>query len=159
MAERPNRSCPARLPTCRHDRQGELDHGVRQMLPDAVSNVTGPSTEALAGLVERVTFHNADSGFCVLRVKARGQRDLVTVVGHAAAISAGEWVQMSGNWINDRSQAAFKSSFEPGNRPLSTPCRPYERVGALPGSRRSSSGRPDSSVPQSGLNSIDRRCP
>jgi exodeoxyribonuclease V alpha subunit len=41
-------------------------------------------TEALAGLVERVTYHNAETGFCVLRVKARGQRDLVTVVGHAA---------------------------------------------------------------------------
>jgi hypothetical protein len=28
-----------------------------------------PSThEVLAGLVERVTFHNADSGFCVLRI-------------------------------------------------------------------------------------------
>ncbi|WP_456303598.1 YrrC family ATP-dependent DNA helicase, partial [Komagataeibacter intermedius] len=34
-------------------------------------------TEALAGLVERVTFHNAENGFCVLRVKVRGQRDLV----------------------------------------------------------------------------------
>jgi exodeoxyribonuclease V alpha subunit len=50
-------------------------------------------TEALAGIVERVTYHNAENGFCVLRVKARGQRDLVTVVGHAASISAGEWVQ------------------------------------------------------------------
>ena len=47
------------------------------------------TTEALAGLVERVTFHNPENGFCVLRVKARGQRDLVTVVGHAAMISAG----------------------------------------------------------------------
>jgi hypothetical protein len=35
-----------------------------------------------------VTFHNEDNGFCVLRVKARGQRDLITVVGHAAAIGA-----------------------------------------------------------------------
>jgi exodeoxyribonuclease V alpha subunit len=26
----------------------------------------------LAGLVDRVTFHNSDNGFCVLRVKARG---------------------------------------------------------------------------------------
>ena len=26
-------------------------------------------------MIERVTFHNDDSGFCVLRVKARGQRD------------------------------------------------------------------------------------
>jgi exodeoxyribonuclease V alpha subunit len=32
----------------------------------------------------------------VLWVKARGQRDLVTVVGHAASISAGVWVQLSG---------------------------------------------------------------
>jgi len=28
--------------------------------------------EVLAGLVERVTFHNAENGFCVLRIKARG---------------------------------------------------------------------------------------
>jgi hypothetical protein len=49
-----------------------------------------PDHEVLAGLVERVTFHNAENGFCVLRVKARGHRDLITVVGHAAAITAGE---------------------------------------------------------------------
>ena len=48
--------------------------------------------EVLAGLVERVTYHNDENGFCVLRIKARGHRDLVTVVGHAAVISAGEWV-------------------------------------------------------------------
>jgi exodeoxyribonuclease V alpha subunit len=56
----------------------------------------------LAGLVERVTFHNAENGFCVLRAKARGHRDLVTVVGHAATISAGEWITASCEWINDR---------------------------------------------------------
>ena len=28
-------------------------------------------SETLTGLVERVTFHNPDNGFCVLRVKAR----------------------------------------------------------------------------------------
>ena len=56
----------------------------------------------MAGLVERVTHHNAESGFCVSRIKARGQCDLVTVVGHAASISAGAWVQMRGTWINDR---------------------------------------------------------
>jgi exodeoxyribonuclease V alpha subunit len=42
------------------------------------------STEVLVGLVDRVTFHNPENGFCVLRVKARGQRDLITVLGHAA---------------------------------------------------------------------------
>ena len=69
-------------------------------------------SEALAGLVERVTFHSAETGFCVLRVKARGQRDLATVVGHAASISAGEWVQMSGTWVNDRTHGLqFKAAF------------------------------------------------
>src|SRR6266550_8671731 len=58
--------------------------------------------EVLTGLVERVTYQNVENGFCVLRVKARGQRELVTLVGHAAAISAGEWVTASDNWINDR---------------------------------------------------------
>ena len=70
------------------------------------------ATEALAGLVERVTFHNPETGFCVLRVKARGQRDLITVVGHAAMISAGEFVQMSGAWVNDRTHGQqFRAAF------------------------------------------------
>jgi exodeoxyribonuclease V alpha subunit len=51
--------------------------------------------ELLAGLVARVAYHNAENGFCVLR-EARGHRDVVTVVGHAAAISAGEWIMASG---------------------------------------------------------------
>src|SRR4051795_7228192 len=68
--------------------------------------------EALAGLVERVTYHNPDNGFFVLRVKARGQRDLVTVVGAAAAITAGEFVQASGTWVNDRVHGLqFKAAF------------------------------------------------
>ncbi len=40
--------------------------------------------EVLAGLVERVIYHNAETGFCVLRARARGHRDVVTVAGHAA---------------------------------------------------------------------------
>jgi exodeoxyribonuclease V alpha subunit len=68
--------------------------------------------EVLAGLVERVTFHNDENGFCVLRVKARGQRDVITVLGHAAMISAGEFVQASGTWINDRTHGVqFRASF------------------------------------------------
>src|SRR5829696_10513056 len=58
--------------------------------------------EVLAGLVERVTYHNAENGFCVLRAKVRGHRDVVTVVGHAATITAGEWITASGDWVNDR---------------------------------------------------------
>ena len=68
--------------------------------------------EALAGIVERVTFHNPESGFCVLRVKARGQRDLITVIGHAAMINAGEFVQARGAWVNDRTHGLqFRAAF------------------------------------------------
>ena len=68
--------------------------------------------EVLAGLVEGVTFHNAENGSCVLRAKARGHRDLVTVIGHAATISAGEWITASGEWVNDRTHGQqFKARF------------------------------------------------
>jgi exodeoxyribonuclease V alpha subunit len=68
--------------------------------------------EILAGLVERVTYHNAENGFCVLRAKARGHRDVVTVVGHAATIGVGEWITASGDWVNDRTHGQqFKARF------------------------------------------------
>jgi len=77
-------------------------------------------SEVLAGLVERVTFHNADNGFCVIRIKARGHRDLVTVVGHAAAISPGEWITASGEWANDRTHGQqFKARFMRTSEPTS----------------------------------------
>jgi exodeoxyribonuclease V alpha subunit len=77
-----------------------------------MSTALAPEREALAGLVERVTFHNPENGFCVLRVKVRGQRELVTVVGAAAAISAGEFIQASGSWVNDRTHGLqFKAAF------------------------------------------------
>jgi len=77
--------------------------------------------EPLSGLVERVTFHSAETGFCVLRVKVRGQRDLITVVGHAASISAGEFVQAMGAWVNDRTHGLqFKADFLRATPPTTT---------------------------------------
>ena len=74
----------------------------------------------MAGSVERVTYQNAENGFCVLRVKARGQRDLVTLVGHAAAIAAGEWITATGDWINDRTHGQqFKAWFLKTSTPTS----------------------------------------
>ena len=61
-----------------------------------------PPTEHLAGSIERVTFHSEQSGFCVLRVKVRGQRDLVTVIGSAASVTPGEYLECQGEWVNDR---------------------------------------------------------
>src|SRR6201987_2132784 len=76
--------------------------------------------QVLAGLVERVTYQNSENGFCVVRVKARGHRDLVTVVGHAAAISAGEWITAAGDWVNDRTHGQqFKAQFLKTSAPTS----------------------------------------
>lgn len=55
--------------------------------------------DQIAGLVERVTFHSDESGFCVLRIKARGHRDLVTVVGTLPEVRPGEWLEAQGQWI------------------------------------------------------------
>ena len=79
-----------------------------------------PDRELLAGLVERVTYQNAENGFCVIRVKARGHRELITVVGHAAAISAGEWITAAGDWVNDRTHGQqFKARFLKTSAPTS----------------------------------------
>jgi exodeoxyribonuclease V alpha subunit len=77
-------------------------------------------TDVLAGLIERV--HNPENGFCVLRLKARGHRDLVTTAGHAAMISAGEWVAACGEWTNDRTHGQqFRARFLKTSAPLRAP--------------------------------------
>jgi len=77
--------------------------------------------EVLAGLVEHVGYHDPDNGFCVLRVKARGHRDLVTVVGRAAAVAAGEWITASGQWVHHRTHGhQFKAHFLRNSAPAST---------------------------------------
>jgi len=65
---------------------------------------SSPSTlpDSLSGLIERVTFFNEENGFGVLRVKAKGHRDLVTVVGSLPSASAGEWVAAEGRWVQDK---------------------------------------------------------
>src|SRR4051794_22619281 len=59
--------------------------------------------EQLSGTIERVTFHSPDTGFVVLRVQARGpRRGLVTVVGHLPGATAGEYIEATGAWVQDR---------------------------------------------------------
>ncbi len=58
--------------------------------------------ERIHGAIERITFHSSETGFGVFRVKVRGQRDLVTVIGSAALANAGEYIECYGEWINDR---------------------------------------------------------
>jgi exodeoxyribonuclease V alpha subunit len=48
-----------------------------------------PPDNTLSGMIERVTFFNEDSGFCVLRVRAKNHREEVTVVGSVPAVNVG----------------------------------------------------------------------
>ena len=81
------------------------------MVSPARQTFDNTPTEALSGAVERVTFHSEETGFCVLRVKVRGHRDLVTVVGNAATITPGEYIDCEGGWVTDRTHGLqFKAS-------------------------------------------------
>jgi exodeoxyribonuclease V alpha subunit len=71
----------------------------------------GEIQDRLSGSIERVTFHSEESGFCVLRVKVKGQRDLITVLGSAASVTAGEFIECLGQWVNDRNHGLqFKTT-------------------------------------------------
>lgn len=67
--------------------------------------------ESCEGNVERITFHSEQSGFCVIRVKSKKHRDLVTITGNTASINIGEFIEAKGNWINDKNYGQqFKAS-------------------------------------------------
>ncbi|WP_316354089.1 SF1B family DNA helicase RecD2 [Candidatus Trichorickettsia mobilis] len=68
--------------------------------------------EHLAGTVERVTYHNPENGFVVLRIKIKNHKDIVTVIGNTPSISPGEYIKCSGIWQNDRIHGKqFKADF------------------------------------------------
>ena len=60
------------------------------------------TTETINGFIERVTYHNPENGFAVLRVKVKGRDDLVSVVGSTTSVTAGEHVEATGRWVIDR---------------------------------------------------------
>src|SRR4051794_9640533 len=70
--------------------------------PAAGAEAAPPEARTLSGVVERVTYHNDETGFAVLRVKAKGRKDLATVVGRAARVAPGETVLAEGRWVADR---------------------------------------------------------
>ncbi len=74
-------------------------------------SITDNPVERISGSIERVTFHSEESGFCVLKTKVKGHRDLITVIGSAASITPGEYVECVGSWHNDKTHGLqFKST-------------------------------------------------
>lgn len=58
--------------------------------------------EKITGLIERITFHNPENGFCVFKLKVKGQKDLTTVVGSAPLITPGEYAELTGTWAQNK---------------------------------------------------------
>src|SRR5512133_1058786 len=78
---------------------------------NAASSQSRPETEEISGLIESVTFHNTESGFCVLRVKTPGHREEMTVIGSLPSVTAGEWLVAEGWWVRDKEHGLqFKAS-------------------------------------------------
>jgi len=73
-------------------------------------NHTTENLEKITGPVETITYHSEKTGFCVLRAKIKGHRDLVTIIGNTVKITPGECVEAQGTWITDRKHGLqFKS--------------------------------------------------
>ncbi|MGA0334380.1 MAG: ATP-dependent RecD-like DNA helicase [Kiritimatiellia bacterium] len=59
-----------------------------------------PESE-ISGHIERITYHSEDTGFSVLKVQVKGERDLVTVVGKVPNVTVGEYLTAQGDWMLD----------------------------------------------------------
>ena len=96
-----------------------LHHAIMPQAPKAST-----PTEVLAGLVERVTFHNDENGFCVLRVKARGQRDLGSNKAEAAKYQAN--VNTVGTGVQLVTNGAKITEYRPSDNDKAVADREYE---------------------------------
>ncbi|MEE4240252.1 MAG: AAA family ATPase, partial [Desulfopila sp.] len=57
--------------------------------------------EKLRGIVQRVTYHNPENGWSVLKVQSYGSMgDLLTVIVHQTKVFAGATMEFHGNWVD-----------------------------------------------------------
>ncbi len=76
--------------------------------------------ETIAGVIERVTYHNPENGFVVLKLQVKGRSDPVAVVGKLTSVTAGEYLTASGSWVVDRQHGQqFKATNIQTSRPTS----------------------------------------
>lgn len=56
----------------------------------------------VTAVVSRITFHNEENGYSVLKVQADKAKDLLTVVGSVMNIATGETIDCEGSWVKDK---------------------------------------------------------
>lgn len=81
-----------------------------------------PKEETFHGIVDRVTYHNADNGYSVLRVHAPDNpRQQETVIVHQMRVFAGATMKFTGSWTNHpRHGRQFHASSAVEKQPAST---------------------------------------
>jgi exodeoxyribonuclease V alpha subunit len=52
----------------------------------------------LQGQLERITYHNEENHYTIAKLKVKGQRDLVTIVGCIVSMTPGEVLRLKGDW-------------------------------------------------------------
>ncbi|MHB8698669.1 MAG: SF1B family DNA helicase RecD2 [Sulfuricaulis sp.] len=68
-------------------------------MPSIPSHVQRAAVLAqLSGSICSIRFHNDETGYCVLRVFAKGHKHQVTVVGISPTVTVGEYLEASGHW-------------------------------------------------------------
>jgi exodeoxyribonuclease V alpha subunit len=53
----------------------------------------------LQGHIERVTYTNDESGYTIAKLKAKGHRELITIVGTIQSANPGEILKLKGQWV------------------------------------------------------------
>ncbi|MGD9309286.1 MAG: AAA family ATPase [Desulfosarcina sp.] len=91
------------------------------MQPPAI-HTTGTISERLRGVVDRVTFHNADSGWSVLRVRpADAPHRQETVIVHQTKVFAGATMEFYGAWtVNQKYGRQFNATRAVEHRPATS---------------------------------------
>jgi exodeoxyribonuclease V alpha subunit len=87
-----------------------------------INHHTGNITERIRGIVDRVTYHNADNGWSVLRVLlSNNPHRQETVIVHQTKVFAGATMEFSGSWtVNPKYGRQFNATHAIEHRPATS---------------------------------------
>lgn len=60
------------------------------------------SEARIIATIERITYHNEDNGYFVIKCMQEKVKDLITIVGHSPNIIIGETIEVVGIWIHNK---------------------------------------------------------
>ncbi|MEW6274523.1 MAG: ATP-dependent RecD-like DNA helicase [Bacillota bacterium] len=56
---------------------------------------------ALEGILERIVYFSEEDNYTVAKLRVKGEKELVTVVGNLLAVHPGETLKLQGKWVNN----------------------------------------------------------